>query len=234
LIFLNAGNPGEDDHVLSAMPLSSHLSKTLIAAAVLSLNVFFCSYVEAIADVDYSKVGGWRIAYREVEDLTGCQAMAEFQDQTRVAIALIQDGNAKVWSVFISNPGWESWIAKKSEHFLWVVAMNPNKVWQGPWSVTENAKHLYISPRVEFINSLAAAKTLAIYDENKRLIASPLSMKHSEDAIKAVVNCVQDHPSKSASPPEARTRPDTSTARTAGTAFFVHAQSFGDQQSRSE
>ena len=193
------------------MPLSSHLSKTLIAAAVLSLNVSFCSYVEAIADVDYSKVGGWRICYREVEDLTGCQAMAEFQDQTRVAIALIQDG--KVWSVFISNPGWESWISKKSEHFLWVVAMNPNKFWQGPWSVTENAKHLYISPRVEFINSLAAAKTLAIYDENKRLIASPLSMKHSEDAIKAVVNCVQDHPSKSASPPEARTRPRTLISR---------------------
>jgi hypothetical protein len=52
-----------------------------------------------------------------------------------------------------------------------------------------------MSSRVEFINSLADAKALAIYDENKHLlISSPLNMKDSEDAIKAVVNCIRDQP----------------------------------------
>ena len=66
-----------------------------------------------------------------------------------------------------------------------------------------------MSSRVEFINSLADAKALAIYDENKRsLIALPLSMKDSEDAIKAVANCVRDHSPNS--PPEAKDHPESS------------------------
>jgi S1-C subfamily serine protease len=201
------------------MPLNLNRAKILIAASVMSLSVFIGDCVQAAGDAEYSKVGWWHITYREVTDMTGCQASAEFQDQTRISIALIREDDSKSWTVFISNPNWDSWIARKTQHFLWVVAINPNKVWRGSWSVTDN-KELFVSSRVEFINSLADAKLLAIYDENKRpLIALPLNMKDSEDAIKAVVNCVRDHPPNS--PPEARDRPDSSTVSSSGTAFFV-------------
>jgi S1-C subfamily serine protease len=194
-------------------------ANTLIAAAILSLSVFFCNFVQAEDHLDYSKVGWWQITYREASNMTGCDARAEFQDQTRIAIALIQEDNSKCWAIFISNPRWDSWIVRKTQHFLWVVTINPNKVWRGSWSVTDG-KELFMSSRVEFINSLADAKLLAIYDENKRsLIALPLNMKDSEDAIKAVVNCVRDHPPNA--PPEVRNHPDSSTVSSSGTAFFV-------------
>ena len=57
---------------------------TLIAAAVMSLSVFFCSFAQAAGDVEYSKVGWWRVTYREVSEMTGCDARTEFQDQTRI------------------------------------------------------------------------------------------------------------------------------------------------------
>ncbi len=227
LIFLNAEIT--DEEIMSAvftieivMPPALHSAKILIATAFLSLAALFCGFVEAAADVDYSKVGWWQIAYREVEDLSGCQATAEFDDQTRISIALIQDDNRQAWSVFISNPRWEPWIAKKRRHFLWFVAINPHKVWRGEWSATDDNRQLYVAARSEFIDSLADAKALAILDANRRaLTASPLSMKDSEDAIREVVRCFHDHSPKIASPPEARTRPQTPTASSAGTAFFV-------------
>lgn len=143
-----------------------------------------------------------------------------FRIRQEFSIALIQEDNSRSWAVIISNPNWDSWVAKKTQHFLWVVALNPNKVWRGSWIVTKNRKELFMSSRVEFINSLADAKALAIYDENKRsLIALPLSMKDSEDAIKAVANCVRDHSPNS--PPEAKDHPELSTELSSGTAFFV-------------
>ena len=193
-----------------------------IAAALISFVVFSPNFTQA-ADVHYSTIGWWQITYREVDDTTGCEAKTEFQDQTRISIDLIQADDGKSWVIFISNPNWDSWIAKKKQHFLWVVGINPNKVWRTNWSATENGKEIFTSARVEFINSLADAKAVAIYDENKRsLLALPLNMKDSEDAIRAVVNCVRDHPSKSPTP-EARDSPKSSTASSSGTAFFVAA-----------
>ena len=34
---------------------------TVITAAVLSLSVFFCNFAQAAEDVDYAKIGWWRI-----------------------------------------------------------------------------------------------------------------------------------------------------------------------------
>jgi S1-C subfamily serine protease len=139
---------------------------------------------------------------------------------TLIAIDLIQADDNKSWAIFISNPKWDSWIPKKTQHFLWIVAINPNKVWRTNWTASENGKEIFMSARAEFINSLADAKAVTIYDETRRsLIALPLNMKDSEDAIRAVVNCVRDHPLTS--PPEARNRSKSSTASSSGTGFFV-------------
>ena len=113
-------------------------ANAVITAAVLSLSVFFCNFAQAAEDVEYAKVGWWRIIYREVDNLNGCQATARFSDQTEIAIALIQEGNSKAWNVYISNPKWNSWVGRKSQHTLLIVAINPNKIWRGPWSVNRH------------------------------------------------------------------------------------------------
>jgi hypothetical protein len=61
------------------MPLSSHLAKTLITASVISVIAFLCSLVQAAADIDYLKIGWWHITYREVGDVTGCDAWQNFR-----------------------------------------------------------------------------------------------------------------------------------------------------------
>ena len=195
-------------------------ANAVITAAVLSLSVFFCNFAQAARDVDYATIGWWRIIYREVDNVAGCQATARFNDQTEIAMALIQAGNSKAWNVYISNPNWNSWVGRKSQHTLVIVAINPNKIWRGPWSVDRH-NDLYLTSSIEFINSIADAKALAIFDDNKRLLtAPPLDMKDSEAAIRAVVTCVRDHPPRSSSPPVAETPPEA-TSSASGTAFFV-------------
>src|SRR5262249_26091236 len=56
------------------------------------------------ADVSYSKVGVWSVAYLEVGNLNGCRAAAQFPDQTVFQMAQIQSGTDKAWIIFISNP----------------------------------------------------------------------------------------------------------------------------------
>ncbi len=170
------------------------------------------------ADTDYARIGWWQIVYRETGTLTGCQAEARFTDQTTIAMALIQDGS-KSWFVFISNPRWNSWISRKRQHTLVVAAINPNRIWRGPWSVTDGSE-LVLNASVDFVNSIADAKQLAIFDENRRLLTPPLSMKDSEDAIKAVVNCVR-YPPTNQPAPEAQVPPQEPAAFSSGTAFFV-------------
>jgi hypothetical protein len=191
---------------------------TVTAALAFSF-MLLCNFAQASEDKDYAKIGWWHIAYREVDDMTGCDAKAEFQDRTRVTIAQIQKDNGKSWAIFISNPKWDSWMAKRKQHFLFIVTINPNKVWSDPWSVTDDGSQLFMTANVDFVNSLADAKYLAIYDEKKRpLIELPLNMKDSEDAIKAVVNCVRDHPRSGVSSPDGQ---GASTASSSGTAFFI-------------
>jgi hypothetical protein len=142
---------------------------TTVATVITSLAGAFLSFcTQAAADVEYSKVGWWQVSYREVDELTGCDATAEFQDQTKIAIAFIRGGNNEGWSVFISNPRWSSWVSRKREHVLWFVAINPNKLWHGTWSAGDVSGQLYLSARPEFINSLANAKAIGIFDDSKQ------------------------------------------------------------------
>src|SRR5262245_27077257 len=108
-------------------------ANVLITSAVLLLSVFLCNLAQA-GDIDYATIGWWRIQYREVKNLTGCQATARFNDQTEISIAQIQDSYGKGWNVYIFNPNWVSWVGRKSQHNLTFVAISPNKLWRGPWS----------------------------------------------------------------------------------------------------
>lgn len=192
-----------------------------ITGAILTLNLIFCHFARAEPVADYSKVGWWQIQYKQVDTVIGCQASAQFQDKTTVTLALIAEAGKRAWVVFLFKPSWSSWIGKRKEHTLRIATVNPTKRWRGPWQVNDN-KALFLIARTEFINAIADAEGLAIFDDNNRLLTDPpLSMKDSEDAIKAVVNCVRDHPTSS-SPPISQTLPQPpSTTSSSGTAFFV-------------
>jgi S1-C subfamily serine protease len=206
LIFVNAQLIEETIKV----KMRPRLRLAVIGGAVL-LSVLFCNFAQA-TDSNYATIGWWQIIYREVSDLNGCQATARFEDQTEIVIALIQNSNSRSWHVFIYNPKWESWVRRKSEQTLIIVAINPTKIWRGPWGVSSNS--LNINASVDFIKSIADAKSLAIFDENERLLTSrPLNMKDSENAIRSVVTCIEQHAPISKQPPP----PETYS----GTAFFV-------------
>ena len=213
------------DHVLAPKSKTNMRQRVIscanavITATVLSLSLFFCNFAQAAGDVDYAKIGWWRVIYREVDNLSGCQASVRFSDQTEISIALIQDASGKEWNVYIFNPQWVSWVGGKSQHTLLIVAINPNRLWRGPWSVNRN-NTLHLISSVDFINSIADAKGLAIFDENKRsLTAQPLNMKDSEAAIRAVVTCLRDHLPQSSSLPDTQTQPETAGSFS-GTAFL--------------
>lgn len=183
--------------------------------ALLGLSLLFCNPAQAAKETDYAKIGWWQISYREVDRLAGCEAAARFRDQTQVIIALLWEGNTSSWFIWISNPEWASWIAKRKRHQIIFAPINPTVSWRDAWYATDDNK-LYLPARKELINSVADAKTLAILDESQRLLAR-LDMKDSEDAIKAVVNCVQDH----SSGPSAQAQPKTQASSSSGSAFFV-------------
>ena len=53
-----------------------------MASKSLLLSFFVLCDLGAQADVPYSKIGGWSVAYLEVGNLNGCRAAAQFPDQT--------------------------------------------------------------------------------------------------------------------------------------------------------
>ena len=195
--------------------------KTILALlSMLSALASFCCDI-ARADVDYAEIGWWKIRHRAVDALSGCLATAHFQDQTQIEMALIQQGSTKQWTIFISNPRWNSWISKRKHHTLFFAAVNPTRIWRDAWSVGEN-NVLYLNASVDFVNSIADANGLTILDDTKRpLTTSLLDMKDSEAAIKAVVNCVHEHPQSPTSTAGAQTEPQTTATSFSGTAFFV-------------
>src|SRR6516225_4827022 len=85
-----------------------------IASALLLSGFVLCNF-GAQADVP-TKIGGWSVLYREVGNLAGCLATAQFPDQTIFQMALIQSGTNKGWVIFISNPRWNAWIGTRKEH----------------------------------------------------------------------------------------------------------------------
>jgi S1-C subfamily serine protease len=145
-----------------------------------------------------------------VNSLSGCSASAQFADQTTVTLALIQGDSGKGWVLFVSNPHWDVWVTKRAQHSLWLLTTKP---WHGAFNVSDDGKTLVLGDAsIDFMNSLADTHFLQIFRDNKQPLTS-LEMKDSDPAIKAVVNCVREHPFNRA-PPEAGTT-------FFGTAFFV-------------
>jgi serine protease Do len=200
-------------------PFKARILRTIAAMAMALLWLNSLAVAAQAGDIDYSQIGWWQVIYKDTGTIKGCQAEARFSDQTEIVLALIQQVNGKSWSVYIANPKWNSWISKRPQHALTIALINPNKIWHGPWSVIDNAA-LALDASIDFVNSIADAKGLAIFDENERLLTGPLNMKDSESAIKAVVNCVRNPPTKP-SVPEAQTNSEEPTTSVSGTAFFV-------------
>jgi serine protease Do len=194
------------------MRSKNEMLHTIVAAALVFL--WLNSFVrEAQAeDVEYSRIGWWQIAYKEVDTLTSCYARSRFQDQTEITMALVRDDNNTGWMFFVYNPNW-TWVGRSKQHLLLVAPINPNRIWRDEWSVNQQGL-LWLHASRDFMNSIADAKALAIFNQNKRLLTSPpLDMKDSETAIRTVVDCLRDHPTTA--PPQAE------TSSSYGTAFFV-------------
>jgi hypothetical protein len=89
------------------------IAATWIAAALLLIGGVLHNSPAQAEDKAYAKIGWWQINYREFEDVNGCYAAASFQGQTLIGLALVQMEKGKAWLIFISNPGWNSWVKRK-------------------------------------------------------------------------------------------------------------------------
>jgi serine protease Do len=184
-------------------------------SALLLGGLILCNFgAQADVRVPYLKIGGWSLEYLEVGKFSGCLAAAQFPDQTIFQMAQIQSGTNKGWLVLISNPKWNPWIGKKKQHQLWLVTTRADKPWLVTFSTSNDGKTLsFTEASVEFVNTVADAHSVEIIDENKQLLTS-VDMKDSAAAIRAIVNCVSEHPPGRAPSPEPETR-------LSGTGFFV-------------
>jgi serine protease Do len=193
--------------ILSRAILGAHRT----ASALLLSGSVLCNF-GAQADVPYSKIGGWSVAYLEVGNLSGCRAAAQFPDQTIFQMVQIQSGTDKAWIIFISNPRWNAWIGKRKEIRLWLVTDWPTtKPWPYTFSTSGDSKTLSTTDAsVEFMNSVADASKVEIKDDNGALLTT-VDMKDSAAAIRAIVTCVREHPLKSPEPEKTLS----------GTGFFV-------------
>src|SRR5262245_24486031 len=194
---------------LAMKTLSRAILRAHKIASALLLSGFVLSNFGAQAD---TKIGGWSVVYREVGNLSGCLATAQFPDQTIFQMALIQTGTDKGWVIFISNPRWNGWIGKSKQHRLSLVTDWPTtKPWQYTFSTSGDSKTLSTTDAsVEFMNSVADASKVEVKYDNGALLTT-VDMKGSAAAIQAIMNCVREHPPK---PPE----PETTIS---GTGFFV-------------
>ena len=170
----------------------SALSANRIAAGLL-LGALVSSTLAARAeDVEYSKIGWWSISYTKLDDLSGCRATAPFDQGTILEMALFQKGGQE-WVFSISNPKWKAWMVKKRKHDL---RLGTTSRWQGTFSLSDDKTSLiFVGASIDFMNSIADAKSLEIFDENDRLLTS-LDMKDSAAAIRAVVKCVREPPAQ--------------------------------------
>ena len=185
-----------------------------MASALLLSGLVLCNSGTQ-ADVPYSKIGVWSVAYLEVGNLNGCRAAAQFPDQTVFQMAQIQSETDKAWIVFVSNPRWNAWIGQRKELRLQLVTDWPaTKPWPYTFSISGDSKILSTTDAsVEFMNSVADASKVEIKDNNGALLAT-VDMKDSAAAIRAIVTCVREHPPAKPQPPEAETT-------ISGTGFFV-------------
>ena len=165
-----------------------------IAAVVLLTGIVLHDFAAHAEDTTYAKIGWWLINYVKLDDSVGCRAASLFQDQTLLSLVLLHsaEGN-KSWFIRISNPAWKSWIKKKKQHTLRLVT---TKTWQSTFFVVPGDEETLYSGdlSIEFMNTIADAKSLEIFNEKNKSLAS-LDMKDSTNAIKAVVNCAREHAS---------------------------------------
>src|SRR5262249_53171073 len=186
-----------------------------MASALLLSAFVLCNFGAQAEDVFYSKHGEWSVAYLEVDKLDCCRATRQVPDQTVFQMVQIQSGTDKAWVVFISNPRWNAWIGNRKEFRLSLVTDWPTtKPWPYTFSTSGDSKILSTTDAsVEFMNSVADASKVEIKDDKGALLAT-VDMKDSAAAIRAIVNCVSEHPRREAKPREPETR-------ISGTGFFV-------------
>jgi hypothetical protein len=167
----------------------------------------------------YAEIGWWSIGYFQLEDSAGCHATASFKGQTLFSMGLVHSAEGKAWVIRISNPAWKDWIKQKKQHTLRLVAID---TWQGPFFVLPGDDALSSGDlSIEFMNSIADARSLEIFDEKNRLLAS-LDMKDSAKAIKAVVNCASKKAREAKEAPAPQETPQQEQeSTTSGTGFFV-------------
>jgi serine protease Do len=92
-----------------------------------------------------------------------------------------------------------------------------DKPWLVTFSTSNDGKTLsFTQATVEFMNTVADARSVEIIDENKQVLTS-VDMKDSAAAIRAIVNCVSEHPP---GVPPSGPSPEPET-RISGTGFFV-------------
>jgi serine protease Do len=173
-----------------------------------------------LPDKEYARIGWWTIAHRVVGSMNGCDATAHFQDQTHFQMSLIQSASSeKEWAIFIANPRWNNWIAKKRQHLLRFAA--DDALWYLQFSANDQNALSVFGVLTNLINSVADADGLKILTENYGPLTS-LDMKDSRAAIQAVVDCVREHPPAIATQRPAPTPLTPEPATTlSGTAFFV-------------
>ena len=171
----------------------------------------------------YSNVGFWTIKHRVVDDLNGCYALSQFRDQTTFQMALVQSNpNNKEWLIFISNARWNAWISRKRTHTLRFIS---SKTWQGNLSVNDSNALWIGNLSIDFMNSIADASSLEIINDRNEILTS-LDMTDSAAAIRAVANCLREHPYVVATAPKTtpapKASPETETESVfSGTGFFV-------------
>src|SRR6516225_4603276 len=83
-------------------------------------------------EIGYAKVGWWRVTYRAIEGVIGCDATVEFNDQTEFSIALLQNDESQAWLIFLNNPKWQ-WVRAKKKYRLILVGL---KGWRGVFTAT--------------------------------------------------------------------------------------------------
>jgi hypothetical protein len=119
-------------HRLAMKILNRAVLGALMASALLLSGLALCTF-GAQANVPYSKIGVWSVAYLELDNLNGCGAVAQFPDQTVFQMVHIQSGTDKAWMILISNPRWNAWIGKRRELRLQLVTDWPTtKPWPPP------------------------------------------------------------------------------------------------------
>jgi hypothetical protein len=148
---------------------------------------------------NYATIGRWSIRYRKIDNLSLCSAAVGFEDQTSLELLLVRSGSdTKAWATFITNPYWNYWISQKREHSLRLVT---TRTWRANFAANGSNTLGTGGLSVDFMNSVANAASIEIFDGDKNLLTS-LDMKDSAAAIRAVVNCVRDHPYAPAREPE--------------------------------